>query len=184
MIRLLVEDVTMLRGENITLHIRFRGGAHQTVTLPNPLRAWESWMTDAEVVSRIDQLLNTKTFAEIAAILNQSGVRSGKGQRFTARYIARIQKHYALRSRFDRLRALGLLTLDEMSQTLSINPKTVRTWAAHGLLTAHAYTDKPECLYEPPGPDHPRKALGRKLSLRRPTATLIPECSKEVQYET
>jgi hypothetical protein len=184
MVRLLVEDVTLLRGEQITLHIRFRGGADKTVTLSNPLRAWESWMTDAEVVGRIDQLLDTKTFTEIASILNQSGVRSGKGQRFTARYIARIQKHYALRSRFDRLRALGLLTLDEMSQTLSVNPKTVKTWAAHGLLTAHAYTDKPECLYEPPGPDHPRKALGKKLSLRRPATTLIPECSKEVQYET
>jgi hypothetical protein len=172
------------RGEQITLHIRFRGGADKTVTLPNPLRAWESWMTDAEVLGRIDQLLDTKTFAEIASILNQSGVRSGKGQRFTARYIARIQKHYALRSRFDRLRVLGLLTLDEMSQTLSVNPKTVRTWAAHGLLTAHAYTDKPECLYEPPGPDHPRKELRKKLSFRRPATTLIPECSKEVQYET
>ena len=183
MIRLLVEDVTMLRGEHITLHIRFRGGAHKTVTLPNPLRAWESWMTDAEVVGRIDQLLNTKTFAEIAAILNQSGVRSGKGQRFTARYIARIQKHYALQSRFDRLRALGLLTLDEMSQTLSVNPKTVRTWAARGLLKAHAYTDKPECLYEPPSPDHPQKAQGRKFSLRRLVTIVIPQCSKEVQCE-
>jgi hypothetical protein len=69
MIRLLVEDVTMLRGEHITLHIRFRGGVHKTVTLPNPLRAWESWMTDAEVVGRIDQLLNTKTFClKIATI--------------------------------------------------------------------------------------------------------------------
>jgi hypothetical protein len=121
--------------------------------------------------------------AEIAAILNQSGVRSGKGQRFTARYIARIQKHYVLRSRFDRLRALGLLTLDEMSQTLSVNPKTVKTWAAHGLLKAHAFTDKPECLYEPPGPDRPRKAQGTKRSLRRLVTTVIPECSKEVQCE-
>ncbi len=111
MIRLLVEDVTMTRGEQITLHLRFRGGAQRTVTLPNPLRSWEGWMTDAEVVGRIDHLLNRQTFGEIAAALNKSGFRSGKGQRFTPRYIARIQKHYSLRSRFDRLRARGLLTL-------------------------------------------------------------------------
>jgi hypothetical protein len=37
MIRVLVEDVTMIRGEQITLHLRFRGGADKTVTLPNPL---------------------------------------------------------------------------------------------------------------------------------------------------
>ena len=98
-----------LRGEKITLHMRFRGGAARTVTLPNPLRSWEGWMTDAEVVAKIDQLLNTQTFSEIAATLNRNGFRSGKGLRFTPRYIARIQKQYALRSRFDRLRALGLL---------------------------------------------------------------------------
>jgi DNA invertase Pin-like site-specific DNA recombinase len=116
MIRLLVEDVTMTRGEQITLDLRFRGGAKRTVTLPNPLRSWEGWMTDAEVVGRIDQLLNTQTFGEIAATLNKSGFRSGKGQRFTPRYIARIQKHYSLRSRFDRLRAGSLLTLHEMAK--------------------------------------------------------------------
>ncbi len=183
MIRLLVEDVTLIRGEQIRLHIRFRGGVDKTVTLPNPLRSWESWMTDAEVVGRIDQLLERKTFGEIAAILNQSGLRSGKGQPFTARYIARIQKQYSLRSRFDRLRALGLLTLNEMARTLSVHPKTVKIWAVHALLKAHAYTDKPECLYKPPGPDRPRKAQGTKLSLRRPATIVMPECSKEVQYE-
>ncbi|MEW5980077.1 MAG: hypothetical protein AB1898_30145 [Acidobacteriota bacterium] len=183
MIRLLVEDVTLIRADQITLQIRFRGGANKTITLPNPLRSWESWMTDAEVVSRIDQLLDSKTFVEIAAILNHGGFRSGKGQPFTARYIARIQKQYALRSRFDRLRGLGMLTIDEMSQRLSVNPKTVKIWAAHGLLKAHAFTDKPECLYQPPGLDCPRKAQGRKLSLRRLVTTLVPECSKEVQCE-
>jgi hypothetical protein len=55
MIRLLIEDVTMLRGERITLHLRFRGGADRTVTLPNPLRSWESWTTDSEIVGRIDR---------------------------------------------------------------------------------------------------------------------------------
>jgi hypothetical protein len=183
MIRLLVEDVTMLRGEQITLHVRFRGGAARTVTLPNPLRSWEGWMTDAEVVEKIDQLLNTQTFSEIAATMNANGFRSGKGQRFTPRYIARIQKQYALRSRFDRLRTLGLLTLNEMASFLQVNPKTVKIWTANGLLKGHAYTDKPEHLYELVGPDMPRKAPGVKLGLRRPTTSVLPQCSKEVHCE-
>jgi len=183
MIRLLVEDVTMLRNEQITLHLRFRGGAQRTITLPNPLRSWERWMTDAEVVSRIDELLNTNTFKEIAAILNNAGFRSGKGQRFTSRYIARIQKHYSLRSRFDRLRSRGMLTLNEMAHTLQVNPKTVKIWTAHGLLNGHAYTNKPEHLYEPLGAELPRKAQGIKLSLRGPATLVVPQCLKEVQCE-
>ncbi|MFL6452005.1 MAG: hypothetical protein ACJ746_30715 [Bryobacteraceae bacterium] len=91
------------------------------------------------------------------------GSALAKGQRFTSRYIARIQKRYSLRSRFDRLRTLGLLTLDEMATVLRVNPKTVKIWTAHGLLTALAYTDKPEHLYEPPAAEVPRKAQGTKL---------------------
>ena len=53
MIRLLVEDITMLRGENITLHLLFRGVAYRTVTLPYPLRSWESWTTYSEIVYKI-----------------------------------------------------------------------------------------------------------------------------------
>jgi hypothetical protein len=183
MIRLLVEDVTMLRAQQITLQLRFRGGSQRTVTLPNPLRSWERWMTDAEVVGRIDELLETNTFEEIAAILNDAGFRSGKGQRFTSRYIARIQKHYSLRPRFDRLRARGMLTLNEMASALKVNAKTVKIWSACGLLSGHAYTDKPEQLFEPVGPEMPKKAQGTKLCLRRPPPTVIPERSKEVQYE-
>jgi hypothetical protein len=58
--------------------------------------------------------------------------------------------------------------------------RTVRIWAAHGLLKAHAYTDKPEYLYEPTGSDAPRKAQGRKLVMRRPPMSVMPECPKEV----
>src|SRR5262249_47720867 len=151
--------------------------------LPNPLRIWETWMTDSEVVSRIDQLLDIHTFGEIASTLNDSGFKPGKGKCFTARHIARIQKQYSLRSRFDRLRDRGMLTLDEIADALSVNPKTVKIWAAHGLLHAHAYTDKPEHLYEPPGRDAPRKAQGMKLSSRRPVLSVMPECSNEMQYE-
>jgi len=183
MIRLLIEDVTMIRGEQISLHLRFRGGACNSLTLPNPLRAWEIGVTDSEVVTRIDRLLDTMTLGAIAATLNRDGYKPGRGKRFTARYIARIQRQYSLRPRFDRLRALGMLTLEEMAAALSVNPKTVKIWAAHGLLNSYAYTDKPEYVYEPTGADGPRKAQGRKLSMRRAAASVISECSKEVQCE-
>ena len=183
MIRLLIEDVTMIRGDQISLHLRFRGGACKSVTLPNPLRAWEIGVTDAEVVTRIDRLLDTMTFGAIAATLNSEGYKPGRGKRFTARYIARIQRQYSLRPRFDRLRALGMLTLQEMATALSVNPKTVKIWAAHGLLTSYAYTDKPEYLYKPSGSDGPRRAQGRKLSMRCPAVSVVAEGSKEVQCE-
>jgi len=41
MARLLIEDVTLVKGEVITVHVRFKGGAAKTITLPLPLSAWQ-----------------------------------------------------------------------------------------------------------------------------------------------
>lgn len=183
MVRLLLEDVTLLRGEQITLHLRFRGGASQTLVMPLPQTSWQRWTTSPEVVTEIDRLLDHHTHQEIAVLLNQHGFRSGKDQTFTCRYVARIQREYSLKPRYDRLREAGLLTRQEMAQALGVAATTIRIWRSHGLLRGHAYTDKGDYLYERPGEDAPRKAQGLKLSLRSPAGQLIPDRTKEVQYE-
>jgi len=168
MVRLLLEDVTLRRGEQITLHLRFRGGASRTLVLPLPQTSWQRWTTSPEVVTEIDRLLDHHTHQEISVLLNQHGFRSGKDQVFTCRYVARIQRECSLKPRYDRLREAGLLTRQEMAQALGVAATTIRIWRAHGLLRGHAYTDKGDYLYERPGEDAPRKALGLKLSLRSP----------------
>src|ERR1700758_223321 len=70
MVRLLIEDVTVVKRDSITLHIRFRGGATQTLTIPTPLDAWHRRRTCDSTVEEIDNLLDDHTCAEIAAILN------------------------------------------------------------------------------------------------------------------
>src|SRR5207247_2572979 len=111
-VRLLLEDVTLIRGDAITLHLRFKGGAQRTIQLPLPLRSWEQRQTSKEAVSEIDRLLDLHTYPEIAAKLNECGMSSGEGNPFTARIVAGIQRRYGLKSRYDRLRAAGLLTLE------------------------------------------------------------------------
>ena len=76
-----------------------------------------------------------------------------------------------------------MLTLDEMADLLGVSTSTVKTWRNHGLLRAHAYTDKNECLYEHPGDDPPAKTQGRKLSERRRFLNVEPNRTKEVQCE-
>jgi DNA-binding transcriptional regulator YiaG len=183
MVRLLLEDVTLLRGEQLTLYLRFRGGAGKTLALPLPQPAWQRWTTSPEVIVEIDRLLGHHTHQEIAVLLNQRGLRSGKGQAFTARYIARIQREYALKSRYNRLREAGLLTQQEMAQALGVTPATIRIWRAHGLLSGHAYTNKGDYLYAPPGKNAPIKAQGLKLSRRSLIGQVTPDCTKEVQCE-
>ena len=166
MTRLLVEDVTLLREENIVLRIRFKGGATKTLIVPLPLNAWQLRATSPEVITEIDRLLEHNTYSQIASKLNAQTLLSGVGKPFTSQIVARIRREYGLASRYDRLRKAGMLTLHEMSALLGITPQRVRIWHRHGILRGHAYTDKNECLYEHPGDYPPCKAQGMKLSER------------------
>jgi hypothetical protein len=139
MVRLLVEDVTLIRDQKVTFHIRFKGGAHKTVMLPLPQNAWQQRLTRREVVEEIDRLLDQYHEVEIAAILNERGYRSGKGCLFSASIVGRIRSRYRLRNRFDRMREAGLLTVKEMANLLAVSEATVKSWKNHGMVAAHAY---------------------------------------------
>ena len=183
MIRLLIEDVTLIKQRAITLHVRFKGGATQTLTLPQPLRAWELRMIPAKIVAEIDRLLDHHTEGRIAVILNERGLHTGEGKSFHSRIVARIRRAHRLKPRYDRLREAGMLTLAEMATLLGTCTDTVKQWGRHGLLKRHAYSDKSEYLYEHPGDDPPNKSQGEKLSERRRFPAVIPIRSKEVQCE-
>jgi hypothetical protein len=77
MVRLLLEDVTLLKAEEVIAHLRFRGGATQTIRLPRPKPAHLLRRTDPEVIAEIDRLLEEHPDAEIASILNMRGLRPG-----------------------------------------------------------------------------------------------------------
>lgn len=183
MVRLLLADVTLIRGKRITVHARFKGGATKTLDLPRPLTAWELRTTPAEIVSEVDRLTDDYTDKQIVEILNQRGTLSGCGQRFNSRIIARLRREYKLKSRYDRLREKGLLTLEQMSALLDIGPKCVITWRNHGLLRGYPLNDRDDWLYEHPGGNPPRKAQGVKLAKRRLFRENVVCGSPEVQYE-
>jgi hypothetical protein len=157
MLRLLVEDVTLLKGKEITAHVRLRGGAAKTLSLPRPLPAWKIRETSPEVIAEIDALLEEHTDNEIAVIMTQRGFRSGEGKPINSAMVYRLRRGHGLKNRYDRLRRRGLLTLKQTAKALDVDVDTVQVWRRRGLLRAYAYNDKKQYLYERPGPDAPRK---------------------------
>jgi DNA invertase Pin-like site-specific DNA recombinase len=183
MVRLLIEDVTLTKGDVITAGVRFRGGATRIMTLPLAQPAWQLRQTSSEVVALIDALLEHHTEGQIAHILNKRGLVSGGGRRFDGRVVQRIRRDYSLKKRYDRLREAGMLTLTDIAQMLDVSTETVKLWRDRGLLSAQAYNDKNECLYEHPGEEPPVKTQGKKLSKRRRFPEIPPNSTKEVQCE-
>jgi len=155
MIRFLIEDVTMIRGEDITLHVRFKGGATKTLKLPLPLKGWRYNLTDPKIVEIVDELLSDHTYSEIATILAERGYKSGQGHRIDSRTVIGITHGYKLKTRYARLRATGKLRVDEVASLLGVTVATVRRWGKRGIIKTHPYNDRNGCLYEHPGVNSP-----------------------------
>lgn len=183
MVRLLIEDVTLVKKDQIVVHIRFRGGATKSITLQRPLNAWQMRKSPPALIAEIDQMLNHHTEGEIARLLNERGVTSSEGRSFNSRLVQSLRRKYRLKPRYDRLRDAGLLTVAEMSGTLGVSTTTVKIWLRHGLLRAHAYNGRNECLYEHPGDNPPVKMQGEKLANRQRFSQVTSNRKKEVQCE-
>jgi hypothetical protein len=154
--------------------VRFRGGATATLKVPRALSAWELRQTNPAVIAEIDKLLDNHTEATIANLLNERGFTTGTGKRFSAWTVWRLRAEYQLRTRYDRLRAAGMLDKAEIAKRLGVCPSTIKVWRAAGLLRHHAYNDKGECLFEPPGKDAPVKWRHQGKSRGRRAATSTP----------
>jgi DNA invertase Pin-like site-specific DNA recombinase len=177
MARLLIADVTLLKGSDVCAQVRFNGGATHTLHLPLDKPAWMLRQTPPTVVAEIDRLLAEHTDGETAQLLNDQGLTSGEGKRFHRIIVTRIRVSYDLPSRYDRLRARGMLSLHEIAKQFGVSPGTIKIWRQAGLLVAHRYDDKGQCLFEPPranGPvkyAHQRKTPGRS-TIAKPNTNL------------
>ncbi len=172
--RLLIQDVTLNRSDQIYLHVRFRGGQSQTLTLPLPTPVGELRKTPAELITKINQLLDDHTEGETADILNQQHQLSFDGKPFTGYIVKCLTKHHRLDSHQQRLHAGGKLTLTEITQQLGVHHHTIKAWRRAGLLTSHKANDRNEQLYDPPEPGDPRlvKCLGHRLQNREPVQSI------------
>ena len=150
LLRLLIEDVTLIDGTQITAHVRFRSGAIRTLRLPLPVPPWERYRTSKAAVQEVDRLLEDHTEAQVALILNDKGFRSGHQHLFTANMVHCIAQRYGLKTRYQRLRQRGLLTAPEIAAQCNVHRETVTRWYHEGRLKGYLCDARGRRLFEPP----------------------------------
>jgi DNA invertase Pin-like site-specific DNA recombinase len=194
MLAYIIEDVTLNklpRKGTTELHVRFKGGHVQTLIATNPQPSWKKVMTSPAIVQLVDQLLEEHHYAEIADILDDRGLhpggaaRPGKGNhQFTRLRVGYLVHAYGLRSRFDRLRARGLLTKKEIAAELAIHEATVTSWVKHGIIKAYAYNGHAS-LYEMPE-TQPKKHSSRwdQLTDRAARTTASRRAKQKAQIKS
>ncbi len=107
MLALLIEDVTLTKGKQVNIAVRFRGGATTTLTVPRPLTPQQLRATDPEVRRQIDELLDEYTDAQVANILNQRGLQTGVGDDFKETSVKWVRYTKELKSLKSRLLDAG-----------------------------------------------------------------------------
>ena len=170
MLRLLVEDVTLRRDDQIGVHVRFKGGQTTSLTLDLPLAAPDARRTSVGIVAEVDRLLDDHPDAGVAAALSRAGLVSSTGLPFTAGIVHHIRSNHGLPSREQRLRARGLVGLNEAAGQLGVCTHTVKKWHREGRLAADLVNDKGSHFYQLP-PVPPLKKTGRPPKKRPSTET-------------
>jgi Homeodomain-like domain-containing protein len=167
-VRLLIEDVTVQKGDHILAQIRFKGGATRTLTVPLPPPFTQSRFTPAETLATIDQLLDTSTDAEIAVQLNARGYRTFVGLPFQATHVSQLRRAHGLKDRLTRLQEAGMRTAAEVAAHLGVSEQTVWRWYRQGWIMGARYNDRGTCLFVLPETVPPHSRRRRGLTLKRP----------------
>jgi len=139
-VRLLVADVTLIKAETITAHVRLPGGATRTLQLDRPLPIAQIRKFKPELVAEVDRLLDKHCDREISEFFNQQGLRTWEGEPFNLKKIAHIRTAYNLPSRRQRLRDRGMLTTEEVAKRFGVSQTAVHQWGRQGLITK-CYSD-------------------------------------------
>jgi hypothetical protein len=182
MLRLLVEDVTLVRDRAIRIQLRWKGGATTSIEQPLPLGAPDLRRTPAAIIEEVRALATEQTDQQIARTLNARGLRTGTGQPFRRLTVRYLRATHGIEGPGQHLRRAGWLTVTEIATQLHIHRSTAKRFGCEGVLRAARVDDKGDMLFEPPSGALPRAHPGKRFRDRRRYPQLAPHVRKGVQY--
>ncbi len=148
-VRLLVEDVTVHKSDQIVAHMRFKGGATQSIAVPLPPPFAQSRLTAPETLAAMDRLLEEYTDAEVAEQLNRQGYRTFDGLLFQSSHVSQLRRHHGIPDRYARLQAQGMLTAEELARKEGVSAQVIWRRSHQGRIAGMRYNDRGSCLFLP-----------------------------------
>jgi excisionase family DNA binding protein len=149
MVRLLLEDVTLIRQDGIVAKVRFKGGATMELRIPTLLTRHEWLRTPERTLARIQELSKEMTADAMIPILTAEGLLSAHGRPLTRTSIHGLRYKHRIPGPLRYWRSQGYLTAKEMAARLGVVPETVRQWAAEGKIRTRKVDETGRVLYEP-----------------------------------
>jgi len=133
-LQLLISDITVRKPEPrvALLQVRWKGGVCEELRVELPRAAADRWRHDDALIERVRELTRTLDDAGIAALLNDEGLRTNKGNCFTIKSIKWIRHKHNIPRADDR--KAGELTVTEAAERLRVSPGVIYYWINKGLI--------------------------------------------------
>lgn len=137
MLRLLIKDITVEKGpepKRLRLHIRWQGGATETVEVGLAPNRADAVRYRQELVARVADLATHHDDLEIATELNRNGLTSSTGKPFTESMISWIRFKHRIPG---PSRPAGTLSVAEVREQYGVSHWVIYDWIDKGVITAH-----------------------------------------------
>jgi DNA invertase Pin-like site-specific DNA recombinase len=136
-LRLLVKDITvekLSQEQKVVLHIRWQTNATEDLELPLPQKSSDKWRHPQAIIEQVRQLATTMTDIQIANTLNEQGLITNKGRKFTVDSIQWIRHKHKIP--MPSLQKPEELSVNQVAKKFNVNHYIVRYWIQHKLITA------------------------------------------------
>ncbi len=136
MLRLLINDITVVKGpepKQLRLHIRWQGGAIETIAIRLPPNRAEAIRYPDTFIARVRILAERHNDHDIVALLNRDGLTSSTGNLFTVSMIRWIRYKHRISG---RARPAGTFTVSEIRQRYGVSLGVVHYWIERGIVSA------------------------------------------------
>jgi hypothetical protein len=148
MLALLIEDITLLKADQIATHVRFRGGETRSVSVEAPTILAMVRKVKPEVLTQLDQLLGTCADHEAADRLNAPGYRNWENSPLPQGNCSPPgAPRSSNRASNDCESGVGFFA-EELAPRLKVSSTTIHEWGRAGLLPRRYYGVR-RCLFEP-----------------------------------
>lgn len=136
-LRLLIKDVTvekLAKEQKAILHIRWQTNVTEDLELELPKKSYDKWRHSESTIELVRQLAQTMTDREIAAKLNEEGLITNKGNKFTVSSVEWIRYKHKIPCRF--LQKPGELSVKEVAEKFNVSHYVVRYWIERNMVSA------------------------------------------------
>jgi len=136
MLRLLIKDITVAKGpklKQLQLHIRWQGGATETLTVHLPANRADAVRYPPAFVDEVRTLAQSHDDREIATLLARDGRKSATGKPFTASMISWIRFRHGIPG---PSAPPGTLTVHQVAQRYGVSRGVVYYWIDQRVIPA------------------------------------------------